>query len=149
MSRKERKRDIKHVKTLFTVTRRSKMNFVSLFTYEFNRITFIPKNDTRHERLVKGNSFVCNTMIHSIQYKREVTLCCVHHNTNTVSCVNVFSPFFPWPIFFFDVIVRRSRHQREFIAIKVPPTFIPVISFILVYVRWCYPNENVVPIVPF
>ena len=37
--------------------------------YEFNRILLIPKNDTRDERLVKGNSFIRNTKIHSIQNK--------------------------------------------------------------------------------
>ena len=35
--------------------------------YEFNRITFMTKKDTRHERLVKRNSFIRNTKIHSIQ----------------------------------------------------------------------------------
>ena len=37
--------------------------------YEFNRIIFVPKNDTRHERLVKRNPFIRNTKIHSIQSK--------------------------------------------------------------------------------
>ena len=34
----------------------------------------IIKKDTRHESLVKGNSFIRNTKIHSIQRKREFAL---------------------------------------------------------------------------
>ena len=40
-----------------------------LLNYEFNRITLPQKNDTRHERLVKGNSIIRNTKIHSIHNK--------------------------------------------------------------------------------
>ena len=37
--------------------------------YESNRITWIIKEGTRHERLVKGNSFIRNTKVHSINGK--------------------------------------------------------------------------------
>ena len=37
--------------------------------YEFNRISFNTKKDTRQERLVEGNSFKCNIKIHSVQNK--------------------------------------------------------------------------------
>ena len=57
--------------------------------HNFQRITVICKNNTRNERLVKRNSFVCNTKIHSIQNKtrahpslcplqRQRCLLCVH-----------------------------------------------------------------------
>ena len=39
------------------------------FTYEFNRIPFVFEKDTRHQRLVKGNPFVCNAKILFIQNK--------------------------------------------------------------------------------
>ena len=86
---------------------------LAFLNYEFNRILFIFEKGTRNERLVKGNSFIRNPRIHSIQNKREFTLCCVHHNTNTVSCVDVFIIFFLWDIFFawILVIVRRPRSQ--------------------------------------
>ena len=71
--------------------KRGKKSLPLFLNYEFNRITFISKNHTRHERLVKGNSFIRNTKIHSIHNKWELTLCRVHHNTNTVSCVNILS----------------------------------------------------------
>ena len=37
------------------------------FGVEFNRITAPIKDGTRYKRLVKGDSFICNTKIHSIQ----------------------------------------------------------------------------------
>ena len=61
---------------------------------QFHRITWAHKNDTMHKRLVQWNSFIRNTNVHTIHNKWDFTLCCVHHNTHTVSCVNVFSFFF-------------------------------------------------------
>ena len=40
-----------------------------LLNDEFNRISSIPKNSTRHKRLVKWNSIKCNTKVHTIQNK--------------------------------------------------------------------------------
>ena len=37
--------------------------------YEFDRVTFISKNNARHQGFIKGNSFIRNTKIHSIQNK--------------------------------------------------------------------------------
>ena len=44
------------------------LNLIFL-NYEFNGITKSFKKDTRHQRLFKGNSFICNTKIHPIQNK--------------------------------------------------------------------------------
>lgn len=44
------------------------MNLVNL-KYEFNRITFKFKKGTRHQGLIKGNPFECNTKIHPVQCK--------------------------------------------------------------------------------
>ena len=75
---------------------------------KFYRIAFVIKKDTRHERLVQWDSFICNTKVHTIHNKRELTFCCVHHNSHIVSCVSVFSTSFPWSIVFPPEIVRRS-----------------------------------------
>ena len=40
-----------------------------LLNYEFNRITSFSKKDTRDDRLVKRNSFISNTKVHSIHNK--------------------------------------------------------------------------------
>ena len=37
--------------------------------FEFNGIALFFKNDARYERLVKGDFFISNTKIHSIQHK--------------------------------------------------------------------------------
>ena len=68
-------REIKREKTLSNFYRALKIErgggkpLTLLLNYEFNRITRITKNGTRHKRLVKGNSFIRNTKIHSIHNK--------------------------------------------------------------------------------
>ena len=47
------------------------------------------------------------------------------------------------------VIVMRSRVQCWIIAIKVPSTFIEIIVFILIQVKWCNSNENTTSIIIF
>lgn len=37
--------------------------------YEFNGVVHVPEKDTRNQRLVERNPFICNTKIHFIQYK--------------------------------------------------------------------------------
>ena len=73
---------------------------------EFNRIPIFAERNAREERLVEGDSFICNAKVHSVQDKREVSACRVHHNANTVSCANMLT--IPSIIFVF-VIVRGSR----------------------------------------
>ena len=96
--------------------RKNKVNFEERkrnLNDELHRVSWPTKHDRWHKRLVQWNSCVCNAMVHAIQNKREFTLCCVHHNAYTVSCVDAFSAFFPWAIHYawVPVVVRRPRAQ--------------------------------------
>ena len=125
--------------------RRSKhnKNQSSVLNHEFNRILPTPKKYTRHERLAKGDSFICNIMIHSIQSKREFTLCCVHQGFSPCSTTHFIQklPLRHFEFFYgqLDVVLNPRSYPLLLLSVlySLPasrsrlPSFAPITTILL------------------